>query len=185
MNYIHILLKCFLILPLFIFVSCIPNSGSDLVFNRVLKGNRVIPDGVSRIYVDEISTRNISDNVTDSFKSSLRRQMNSSDKISMTDSGESSDITLRVLLDEFHLEPIKISSMGVVTERKMRIVAYMYLKYTKTGEECLSNKKVESEVVYSEVNIPIMSEYKALTLLTDQLSEKIISVITTGRYLKK
>jgi len=185
MNYRHILLKCFLILPLFIFVSCIPSSGSDPVFNRVLKGNRVIPDGVSRIYTDEITGRDISDNVMDSFRRSLRRQINSSDKISGTDSPGDSDMTLRVLIDEFYLDPVKINSLGVVVEKKMRIVAYMYLKYTKTDEECLSNKKVESEVVYSEVNIPIMTEYKALTLLTDQLSERIIAVITTGWYLKK
>jgi hypothetical protein len=151
----------------------------------MLKGNRVIPDGVSRIYIDEILAGNISDNVMDSFKSSLRKQINSSDKISLTDSRAESDMTLRVLIDEFYSEPIKFNPSGVVVEKKMRIVAYIYLKYTKTNEECFNDKKVESEVVYSEVNIPIMSEYKAMTLLADQLSGRIISVITTGWYLKK
>ena len=184
MNYRHILLKCFLILPL-LTGACVPNSESDPVFKQVLKGNRVIPDGVSRIYVDEITCRDISDNIMDSFKTSLRRQMNSSDKISAAASPDNSDIMLRILLDEFYSDPVKINSLGLVIEKKMRIVAYMYLKYTKTDEEFLSNKKVESEIVYSEVNIPIMSEYKALTLLTDQLAERIIAVTTTGWYLKK
>ncbi|MCL1864293.1 MAG: hypothetical protein FWF73_00590 [Spirochaetes bacterium] len=185
MNYRYILLKCLLIFPLLISVSCATISESEPVFNQVLKGNRVIPDGVSRIYVEQILVTDISGNVMDSFKSSLRRQINSSDKISAADSQGESDMSLRVLLDEFYCEPVKFNLSGVVVEKKMRIVAYMYLKYTKTGEECLNNKKVESEVVYSEVNIPVMSEYKALTLLTDQLSERIISVITTGWYLKK
>jgi len=162
-----------------------PNNESDSVFKQVLKGNRVIPDGVSRIYIDEVSANDISDNITDSFRTSLRKQINSSDKISAADSHSVSDITLRVLLDEFYLEPTKIDSLRVVVEKKMRIVAYMHLKYSKTDEECLSNKKVEAEVVYSEVNIPITSEYKAMTLLTDRLAERIISVITTGSYLKK
>ncbi|MCL1834260.1 MAG: hypothetical protein FWG49_07145 [Leptospirales bacterium] len=180
-NYKHILLKSLLIFPLLISISCLP--GGEPV-NQVLKGNRVIPDGVSRIYIDEISAPNISGNVTDSFKNSLRRQINSSDKISLTDSRPDSDMTLRVLIDEFYLEPVKFNPSGVVIEKKMRIVAYIYLKYTKTEEECLNDKKVESEVVYSEVNIPIMTEYKALTLLTDLLSDRIASVITTGWYLK-
>jgi hypothetical protein len=145
----------------------------------------VIPDGVSRIYVDEIISRDISDNVMDSFKSSLRKQINSSDKISAADSPEDSDMKLRVLIDEFYFDPTKINPLGVIVEKKMRIVAYMFLKYTKTDVECLSNKKVESEVVYSEVNIPITTEYTAMTLLTDQLAERIIAVITTGWYLKK
>jgi len=145
----------------------------------------VIPDGVSRIYIDEISAKGIGDNILDSFRSSLRRQINSSDKISAAASHSESDIALRVLLDEFYCEPTKINSSRVVVEKKMRIVAYIYLKYSKTGEECLNNKKVESEVVYSEVNIPIMTEYKAMTVLTDQLAERILSVITTGSYLKK
>jgi len=145
----------------------------------------VIPDGVSRIYIDEVSANDISDNVMNSFRTSLRKQINSNDKISAADSHSGSDMALKVLLDEFYLESTKVNSLRVVVEKKMRIVAYMHLRYTKTDEECLSNKKVESEVVYSEVNIPIMSEYKAMTLLTDQLAERIISVITTGSYLKK
>jgi len=181
MNYRYILLKCFLILPLLVFESCLPSADS---VNQVLKGNRVIPDGISRIYVEEIISSNISDNVMDSFKSSLRKQINSNDKISAANSTEDSDMKLRVLIDEFYSDPIKINSLGVVDEKKMRIVAYMYLKYTKTDVECLSNKKVESEIVYSEVNIPITTEYKAMTLLTDQLAGRIISVITTGQYLK-
>jgi len=181
----YILLKCFLILLFLVFESCIPGTESVPVINQVLKGNRVIPDGISRIYVEEIICSDISDNIMDSFKSSLRKQINSNDKISAADSPEESDMKLRVLVDEFYSDPIKINSLGVVDEKKMRIVSYMYLKYTKTDVECLSNKKVESEVVYSEVNIPIMSEYKALTLLTDQLAERIIAVITTGWYLKK
>ena len=185
MNYRSVLLKFFLIFPLLIFESCISSSAPDTVYNQVLKGNRVIPDGVSRIYVDEVSAKNISENIIDSFKSSLRKQINSSDKILLTDSHSGSDIALRVLLDEFYSEPTKINSLRIVVEKKMRIVAYMHLKYTKTDEECLSNKKVEAEVVYSEVNIPITTEYKAMTLLTDQLAERIISVITTGSYLKK
>ena len=185
MNYRSVLLKFFLIFPLLIFEACTSSSESDSAINRVLKGNRVIPDGVSRIFIDEVSAANISGNVIDSFKTSLRKQINSSDKISAADSLAVSDITLRVLLDEFYSEPTKINSMRVVVEKKMRIVAYMNLKYTKTDEECLSKKKVEAEIVYSEVNIPITSEYKAMTLLTDQLAERIISVIITGSYLKK
>ena len=185
MNYRSVLLKFFLIFPLLIFEACISCGEPDPVFNRVLKGNRVIPEGISRIFIEEVSAANISSDVIDSFKTSLRKQVNSNDKISSADSLAVSDITLKVFLNEFYSEPTKINSLRVVVEKKMRIVAYMHLKYTKTGEECLSNKKVEAEIVYSEVNIPITTEYKAMTLLTDQLAERIISVITTGSYLKK
>lgn len=178
-------LKLIILFTVIIFSNCSTAGESDSSVLNVFKGNRMLPDGVSRIYIDEIFDGDINSSIKETFGIVLREKINTNSSLYLVDSSEKSDLTMRVRLTGYSSKPVKFTSSGEVIETKLRLDAYVRLIYTSTGEEKLRNKLVESELVYSDKNPPIMSEYSAMTALTEQLAQRIISVITTGWYLEK
>lgn len=164
------------------FSACSSGGEVNSVISQTFKGDRLLHEGVNRIYIDKIYDGNISDAVKDIFKSSLGTRINLSKKLAVVDSPEKSDLILKVMLTGFSSEPVKFNSLGTIEEKKLRIDSFIWLISPLTGEEQLRKKRVVSEQFYSEVNPPVMSEYRAISLLTDQLSDRIVSVIITGWY---
>lgn len=64
----------------------------------------------------------------------------------------------------------------------MRIDSFLWIISSSTGEDMIRRRRIGSEQFYSEINSPVMSEFRAITVLTEQLADRIVSVIITGRY---
>jgi hypothetical protein len=178
-------LKLLIVSAIVIFTACLSVEKSGSGLSNTLKGNRLLPAAVNRIYIDKIYDGNISASVKDSFASALRSKINLNKKLSLIDTPENSDLILKIKLTGFVSENVKYNSMGIVELKKLRLDSFVWLVSAATGEWKIKEKKVESELFYSDINSPIMSELKAITVLTDQLADRIISVITTGWYLEK
>jgi len=167
------------------FTACLSGEKSGSGLSNTFKGNRLLPAAVNRIYIEKIYDGNISAAVKDSFTAALRSKINLNKKLSLIDYPENSDLILKIRLTGFVSENVKYNSMGIVELKKLRLDSFVWLVSAATGEEKIREKKVESEQFYSDINPPAMSELKAITVLTDQLADRVVSVITTGWYLEK
>jgi len=165
-----------------VFSSCSTWENVNSILSQTFKGNRLLPEGVSRIYIDKVSDGSISSTVKESFESSLKKRINFSGKLSLVETPENSDLTLKISLFGFSSAPIKFDSSGKAVENKLRLYAHVWINASSTGEEKVKRIKVEAWQFYSEINPPIMSEFNAITGLTDQMAERIVSVVITGWY---
>jgi len=176
------ILKFYTLFISIIFLGCSSGEKSTSVLTKTFKGTRFLSGSVNRIYIDKISDGNINSMVMDTFASSLRNRINLNKNLSVVDSPDDSDLILKVWLAGYSSEPVKINSSGIVEERKLRIDSFVRLISTSTGEEKIKKKYVDSVQYYSEINPPVTSEFKAVTALTDLLSDRVVSVVITGWY---
>ncbi len=177
--------KIYILFLLFPFALCCSTSDRgeiNSVISQTFKGDRLLHEGVNRIFVDKIYDGNINSSVKEIFESSLRTKINLNNKLTVVESRENSDLILKVFITEFTSEPVKFSSSGVTEETKLKMDSFIWILSSSTGEEHIRKKRVWSEQFYSDINSPVMSEFRAITVLTEQLADRIVSVITTGRY---
>ena len=178
-------LKLTILFAVMILSVCSNGEKRDAIISETFKGNRLLPEGVSRIYIDEVSDGSINSTAKETFDIVLRRRINLNPQLSLIDTPDNSDLVLKLRLTGYSSKPVKYNESGEVIEKKLRLNAYVHMIYIPAGEEKIRNKLVESELVYSDKNPPIMSEYNAITSLTDLLAERIVSVVTTGFYNEK
>ncbi len=177
-----------ILLVLFIYITipgCLAGEKNASVLEKTFKGNRLLSEGVNRIYIDKISDGYINSIVIESVDSSLRNKINLNKNLSVVNSPEFSDMILKVWLTSYISEPVKFNSSGIIEERRLKIDSFICLISSTTGEEIIKKKYIDSVQFYSDVIPPVTSEFKAITGLTDMLSERIVSVLITGWYLDK
>lgn len=163
-------------------ISCSATGSGNTQVSDIFKGTRPLPEGYRKVFINSIEGESIDHAIRETVYSSLKESINKNDQLTVVELSEESDIILNVKITWFSSEPVKYNSLGVVEERRLRMVSVISLVFTKTGETRWRDKSVESELIFSDVKIPVMSEYRALELLSDKLSERIISVILTGWY---
>ena len=178
-------LKIFTLLMFFLIFSCSSGDKRDSVISKTFKGTRMLPDAVNRIYINKISSENVSSAVKDVFEYSLRKCINLNQKLDLVESPEKSDLIVKILLTGYSSVPVKFNSSGIAEETKLRLDSFVWITAAATGEDRVKNKKVESEYLYSGIKPPVMSEFKAITFLSDLLAERIVSVMSTGWYQDK
>lgn len=165
--------------------GCSTTGKNDPVVSKIFKGNRLVPEAVNRVYIDSITGGHINSAVRDNLLLSLERKLNGEKKLALVHSPEKSDLKLRVHLERFSSEAVKHNVSGDVDESKLRIECLVWIISSQNGDEIIKEKKVDAEQMYSEINPPVITEFRAITLLTDKLAGRIISVILTGWYLEK
>ena len=175
-------LKLSVLFSAFIITACSSAGPDDSSVSKVFKGNRMLPEGVSRIYLDETTDGSVDRTAKDTFDIVLRRRINFNKQLSLMDTPDKSDLVLKVRLTGYTIKPVKYNTSGEAVQKKISLNAYVHMIYIPTGEEKIRNKLVESELIYSDKNPPIMSDYNAITSLTDILAERVVSVVTTGFY---
>jgi len=179
----HTVLNIIILFMLTFLVSCSTGGKTGSAISKMFKGNRMLPEGTGRVYLEIISENDIDSSIRDALLESVTMKINTSQQLSLVDTRDAGDLVVKVMLTGFFSDPVKFNSSGVVVLKKIRIDSLVWLTATATGEEKLRNKKVESEMFYSDVDPPVLSEYKALTVLTDLHADRVVSVISTGWYL--
>lgn len=174
-------LKLILIFTLAVCTSC-KSDYTDSVVSQVFRGNRPLPTGVSRIFIEMMPDVIINDAVKDTFSKAMNTRISKSEQLSLVSSPGESDLVLKVSFTEYSSEPVKVNSSGTVEKYKLRLVSFVWIISPSTGDEKVRQKKVDAELVYSELIPPVMSEYQAISALTDQLADRVISVVSTGFY---
>lgn len=178
----HSVWKLTIIFTVIILSACSNGEKRQAMLSETFTGNRLLPEGVSRIYIDEITDGSVNSTVKETFDIVLRRRINLNQQLSLINSPDKSDLLLKIRLSGYSLKPVKYNTSGEVIQKKIRLDAYVQMIYIPTGEEKIRNKMVRSELIYSDKNPPVMSDYSAATALTDLLAERIVSVATTGFY---
>lgn len=177
--------KFAVIIAVIILSACSNGEKRKAMLSETFTGNRLLPEGVSRIYIDKVTDGSVDSTAKETFDVVLRRRINLNPQLSLIDTPDNSDLILKIRLTGYSLEPVKYNTSGEVIQKKIRLDAYVRMIYVPTGEEKIRNKLVQAELKYSDKNPPITSDYSATTSLTALLADRIVSVATTGFYDEK
>lgn len=160
--------------------GCSSAQRDTSIISGAFDGTALIPADVSRLCVEEIENRSSRDEIPGMLMSELRRRFNFSGRLYLTDDISSCDVKLRITLLPLITEPLDFNSAGIPEQRRLRLDALITMTHSSTGDEVMKNREAYAEVVFRVAGRDSISEYRGITGLTEKLSERIISVITTG-----
>jgi len=172
------------LITVFFITDCAHGQKEGTILTKVFKGTELIPDDSSRICIVEITNRSTIDELAGMLKSELKRRVNSGGRLYMTDDMNMCEAKVRIALLPIKTEPLKFNASGIPEEKRIRIDALVTMEHASTGEEVITNRDIYAYHTYRVAGKGSVSEYRGITGLTEKLSGKIISVMTTGWYKK-
>lgn len=171
----------FLISVLVLLLTAGCSSGSSIL-SQAFEGTELIPSDVSRICIVEITNYSSREEIPEILKSELKRRINTGGRLYLTDDTDSCDIKTRITLLPLITDPLGFNAAGIPEERRIRVDALVTVEHASTGKEVMKNRETYAEYIYRVTGRGAISEYRGITGLTEKLSERLLSVITTGWY---
>ncbi len=164
-----------------IFISaCSLGRNEDSIFAKTFKGTELIPSGVNRLCVVEITNQSTLNELPGMLRTEMKRRINTGGRLFMTDDINICDAKIRLTLLPVISEPMKFNAAGIPEEMRIRVDALVTMEHTATGSEVIRNRDTYADHIYRITGKDAVSEYRGITGLTEKLAARIISVITTG-----
>lgn len=162
--------------------GCSLSRGSNSIISRTFEGTELIPGDVNRICITEIANGTSREEIPEMLRSEIRRRINAGGRLYLTDDIGTCDIKVRITLLPLISEPLGFNAAGMPEERRIRVDVLVAMEHASTGKVVMKNRETFAEFIYRVTGKGSISEYRGITGLTEKLSERIISVITTGWY---
>lgn len=165
------------------FISgCAQSQNNKSIIAQAFDGTELIPADVNRICITEVTNNSSYDDIPKILKSDMKRKINTGGRLYLTDDINSCDVRISITLLPLLSEPLNFNASGIPREKRLRIDALVTMEHASTGIQVIKNRDTYAEFIYSVTGRDSISEYRGITGLTEKLSERIISVITTGWY---